>query len=138
MKKVARIALSIAVVSIAACANEVHRDPSQSGAKLEGGDGSGGGANSGGSSAQPVCGAPAPALPLSDGSGTAVTSTGSGPDYCIHMIQDGAGHTWEAECTAAGCSCLLDDVELCSCQNDPASSVCDAVDNCCPSGWPRL
>ena len=137
MKKVARIALSIAVVAVAACANEVRRDPSQTGAKLGGGEGNGG-QNGGGGSAQPVCGAPGPALPLSDGSGTAVTSTGSGSDYCIHMIEDGAGHTWEADCTVAGCSCLLDDVEICSCQNDPAVSFCDAVNNCCPEGWPRL
>ena len=135
MKKVARMALFVAVVAVAACANEVYRDPSRSGSKLEGGDGSGGDSSG---SAQPVCGAAAPSLPLSDGSGTAVTSTGSGPDFCVHMIYDGAGHTWEAECTAAGCSCLLDDVELCTCENDPALSVCDAVDNCCPEGWPRL
>src|SRR4030095_15731923 len=65
MKKVARIALSIALVSVA-CTNEVRRDPSRAGSNLEGGDSSSGENGSGGSG-QPVCGAPAPVLPLSDG-----------------------------------------------------------------------
>ena len=107
-----------------------------------GGIGGAGGAGRGGAGgavggAGGVCGTPNPALPLEDCGGTSSVGTGM-PIECEWSVCDATDARWTALCTVDGCSCRFDDDEVCTCDFDPRLSSCEAIANCCPSGWPGL
>jgi hypothetical protein len=103
------------------------------GGTANGGAPNGGQAGLGGNGG--ACGTPTPVLPIEFCGGSVSASTGM-LMQCATCNGDANGHQWEALCTVEGCSCIFDNVEVCTCVNDPPTAICDSVDNCCP-GWPK-
>jgi hypothetical protein len=129
--------VTASIVSVVACGGNVVVDgPSRSGTggitTTPTGTGNGNGTGAGTTTPTGAGGASCFNLPMAS---TLTPCGGSGSSGGMCSFQYcGGGNTWEANCTANACQCLLNNLVICTCALVGAGNICSGTPDCCFRG----